>query len=235
MVHLMLHHASLHSSFWGEVVATAVYILDRSSTKARDVVTPYEAFTGDKPVVHHLRVLGCVAYVHIPKSCCKTLDAKSKAMIFSGYTIGSKGNRLYSPLRKDIILAQDVKFDECNFDATTILPTTFSSTLNDDPFDPLEPNDLINPSSSLTAPPISSTSTSHSKCVCLLLKDSSILDIASSSSRRLRSHDVFSHDMVNVALMVHLQDVYEPDTKERALALPQMERSYANRVQFYFA
>ncbi|MCO5595838.1 hypothetical protein L7F22_049889 [Adiantum nelumboides] len=207
MAYSMLHHASLHSSFWGEAVATAIYLLNKTSTKALDCVTPYEAFTGDKPIVHHLRVFGCVAYVHIPKAQRKTLNAKSKAMIFTGYAIGTKGYCPYSPLCDDIILARDVKFDEHNFDATTILPNHLSSTLLDDPFHPIEPTNLVNPSSSSMAPPTSSTSSTHPKWICSLLKDAGTLDIPSSSSRRLHSHD-----MVNKALMAHLQDVYESET-----------------------
>ncbi|MCO5560568.1 hypothetical protein L7F22_014183 [Adiantum nelumboides] len=68
------------------------------------------------------------------------------------------------------------------------------------------------------APPKFSTSSSHPKWVRSLLKDSGLLDIPSSSSQHL-----CSHDMVNVALMAHLQDVYEPKTVEQAIALPQMD------------
>jgi hypothetical protein len=40
--------------FWGEVVVMAVYILNRSPTKALNGRTLYEAWHGRKPVVSHL-------------------------------------------------------------------------------------------------------------------------------------------------------------------------------------
>ena len=57
--------------FWGEAVVSAVYILNRSPTKALDGRTPYEAWHGRKPAVSHLRVFGCLAFTkdlsHISK------------------------------------------------------------------------------------------------------------------------------------------------------------------------
>jgi hypothetical protein len=43
---------------WGEAVVTAVYILNRSPTKALNGMTPYEAWHGRKLAVSHLRVFG---------------------------------------------------------------------------------------------------------------------------------------------------------------------------------
>jgi hypothetical protein len=52
-------------------VVTAVYILNRSPTKALNGMTPYEAWHGRKPAVSHLRVFGCLAFTkelgHISK------------------------------------------------------------------------------------------------------------------------------------------------------------------------
>ena len=57
--------------FWGEAVVMAVYILNRSPTKALDGRTSYEAWHGRKPAVSHLRVFGCLAFAkelgHISK------------------------------------------------------------------------------------------------------------------------------------------------------------------------
>ena len=45
MARSLLHHASLPPSFWGELVATSIHILNRSLTKVVDGLTPYEVFT----------------------------------------------------------------------------------------------------------------------------------------------------------------------------------------------
>ena len=52
----MLHAVSQPMKFWGAAVATAVYLRNRSPTRALNGVTPYEAWRGEKPDLSHLRV-----------------------------------------------------------------------------------------------------------------------------------------------------------------------------------
>jgi hypothetical protein len=40
-----------------------VYVLNRCPTKSVDAMTPFEAWHGRKPVVHHLRTFRCIVYV----------------------------------------------------------------------------------------------------------------------------------------------------------------------------
>ena len=63
----MLSDAKLPHKFWGEALSTAAYLRNRSPTKAVKGMTPYEAWTGEKPLVDHLRAFGCQAYAQIPK------------------------------------------------------------------------------------------------------------------------------------------------------------------------
>ena len=67
MVGSMLLDSKLPQKFWGEALSTAVYLRNRSLTKAVGEMTPYEAWTQEKPEVGHLRVFGCEAYAHVPK------------------------------------------------------------------------------------------------------------------------------------------------------------------------
>ena len=60
-------------------------------------MTPFEAWTGEKPNVEHLRVFGCAAYAHVAKDDRKTLDIKSRKGIFLGYGTETKGYWLYDP------------------------------------------------------------------------------------------------------------------------------------------
>jgi hypothetical protein len=68
MARALLKQRGMPAVFWGEAVVTAVYILNRSPTKALNGMTPYEAWNGRKLAVSHLRVFGCLAftieYVH---------------------------------------------------------------------------------------------------------------------------------------------------------------------------
>jgi hypothetical protein len=108
----MLKAKGLPGTFWGEAVATAVYVLNRSTSKGAGGRTPYELWTGSTPTVQHLRTFGCVAHVknthpHLPK-----LEDRSRPMIFVGYEAGSMAYRAYDPVTKRVHITRDVVFDE---------------------------------------------------------------------------------------------------------------------------
>jgi hypothetical protein len=92
-------------------VVTAVYILNRSPTKALNGKTSYEAWHGRKPVVSHLRVFGCLAFGnelgHIGK-----LDDRGTSVVFIGYVEGSKAYRIIDPGTQRVRMTCDVVFDE---------------------------------------------------------------------------------------------------------------------------
>eukprot|EP00253_Pinus_taeda_P014971 PITA_14971 len=64
MARCMLQTKGLSNFYWGDAVATAVYILNHSPTSALENMTPYEAWYGKKPNVNHFKVFGCLAYGH---------------------------------------------------------------------------------------------------------------------------------------------------------------------------
>ncbi len=90
----MLSDAKLPQTFWGEALSTAVYLRNRSPTKAVRGMTPFEAWTKMKPSVGHLRVFGSDAYAHVPKEERRKLDSKAKKCTFVGYGDETKGYRL---------------------------------------------------------------------------------------------------------------------------------------------
>ena len=68
----------LPPKFWTEALSTAIYVHNRSPTKALSQMTPHKVWTGKKPSVHHFRVFGCHSYIHVTKDERKKLDYKSK-------------------------------------------------------------------------------------------------------------------------------------------------------------
>ncbi|RDX64254.1 hypothetical protein CR513_57211, partial [Mucuna pruriens] len=66
MARCMIKGKGLPNCYWGEAVTTAAYVLNRCPTKRLQSVTPEEAWTGDKPMVNHLRIFGSLSYRHIP-------------------------------------------------------------------------------------------------------------------------------------------------------------------------
>ena len=75
-------------------------------------MTPQEAWSGKKPSMSHLHVLGSTAYVHVPKEMSRKLDDKSKKFVFIGYSINSMGYKLFNPTNGKIIISRDIDFDE---------------------------------------------------------------------------------------------------------------------------
>ncbi|KAH7851042.1 hypothetical protein Vadar_006503 [Vaccinium darrowii] len=112
MARCLLKAKAMPSTFWGEAVSTAVFILNRSPTKALQGVTPYEAWHGKKPAVHFMRTFGCIAHVKVTRPHTKKLDDRSIKMVFVGYEPGSKGYRVYNPDSGRLHVTRDVIFDE---------------------------------------------------------------------------------------------------------------------------
>ncbi|WVZ66255.1 hypothetical protein U9M48_015502 [Paspalum notatum var. saurae] len=75
-------------------------------------MTPYEAWFGKKPAVHHLRTFGCIVYVKNTKPNLKKLEDRGQRMVFIGYEKGSKAYRAYDPTTGKVVITRDVVFDE---------------------------------------------------------------------------------------------------------------------------
>jgi hypothetical protein len=69
-------------------------------------------FSGDKLEVNHMRIFGCLAYVHVPKDKRIKLDPYGKKGTFVGYSDTSKAYRVYIPNHWKIDISRDVTFDE---------------------------------------------------------------------------------------------------------------------------
>ena len=69
-------------------------------------------FTRDKIEVNHLRIFGCLVYVHVPTDKRMKLDPLGMKGIFVGYHVSSKAYRVYIPDYRLIEASRDVTFDE---------------------------------------------------------------------------------------------------------------------------
>jgi hypothetical protein len=72
-----------------------VYVQNRLSHSALGFKTPEEMFIGNKPEVSHLKVFGCLVFIHIPKEKRNKLEPFGKKGIFVGYCEVSKAFRIY--------------------------------------------------------------------------------------------------------------------------------------------
>jgi hypothetical protein len=108
----MLNEKNLPNYFWVEVVATIVYIMNRTPTAAVHGMTPKEKIIGKKLDVSHLRVFGCIAYVHVLDEKRSKLDPKAEKCIFIGYSLEQKGYRCFNLSTQKLQVSRDVVFDE---------------------------------------------------------------------------------------------------------------------------
>ena len=112
MARTMLLHANLPPRYWGYAVECAGYIRNRVPTSALDGKSPFEAATGKKPNLSHLRVFGCQVMVRIPTPHRNgKLDPVAKPGIFLGYDLSSTCYIIQLEDGRDI-LSNDVVFYE---------------------------------------------------------------------------------------------------------------------------
>lgn len=82
----LMHDQNLHLSLWTEATNTAVYIQNRCPHSIIENITPKEAFTRNKPDLSHLRIFGCLVYIHVPQEKRSKLEPSRKKGIFVGYS-----------------------------------------------------------------------------------------------------------------------------------------------------
>ena len=90
----------------------AVFILNRTPTKALTGKTPFEAWYGRKPSMSFLQTFGCIDHIRKPKPNLTKLEDRSTPMVFLGYMEGTKVYRLYDPRGDKVLVSRDVMFDE---------------------------------------------------------------------------------------------------------------------------
>jgi transposase InsO family protein len=83
----LLFGSKLSKRFWIQALLTAVYLLNRSPTRALEGSTvPFELWTGTRPNVGNLRVFGCIAYACKNKAQLSgKFDSRVKKCIMLGY------------------------------------------------------------------------------------------------------------------------------------------------------
>ena len=109
-VRSMLAHAKLQKMFWVEAPMTTTYVIYRSPVVPLDDDIPQRVWSGKDVSYRHLRVFGCLAYVHVAKDQRGKLDPKSRPCIFIGYRDDEFGYRLWDSTEKKVIRSRDIVF-----------------------------------------------------------------------------------------------------------------------------
>ncbi|MCO5603077.1 hypothetical protein L7F22_057221 [Adiantum nelumboides] len=88
--------------YWIEAVSIVVYIMNKTPTAAVHNLIPEEKFSGKKHDLRHLKVFGCIAYVHVPDELRTKLDPKAEKCIFIGYSLEQKWYKCYNPITRHV-------------------------------------------------------------------------------------------------------------------------------------
>ena len=156
----MLLEARLPERFWADAVATVVYILNRSPTKALTGKTPFEAWFGCRPNLSHLRRFGCDAYLHFSDAQRMMLKPKACLCMFLGYVPNTtKQWRLWDGRHQRIVIGSEVKFDENGFGNRQYEDPKMVEEISEDHTDRLSPPaPLLNQTTVETPPGDAATS-----------------------------------------------------------------------------
>jgi transposase InsO family protein len=100
------------TSLWVEAMSIVVYIKNRGPHAILGEKTLEEAFTGKKPEVVHLRIFGCLVYIHVSKEKRIKMEPFGRNGIFVGYSETSKAYMIYVPGQRYIEVSRDVNFHE---------------------------------------------------------------------------------------------------------------------------
>jgi hypothetical protein len=75
-------------------------------------MTLHIPFIGKKPDISHLKIFGCIAYVHVPDEKNSKLNQKVKKCIFIKYSLKQKGYRCFNPSTWKLQMNKYVVFNE---------------------------------------------------------------------------------------------------------------------------
>ena len=111
----MLEEHHLLKFLWPKAVAYAMYLKNRSPTRAiKNDLTPEEVFWGTKPDISSLQEFGVKCWVLQQDNKRSKLDPKSREFIFTGLTDESRAWRYYNSHSRQIQTSRNVIFPDSN-------------------------------------------------------------------------------------------------------------------------
>ena len=82
---LMLHMNTL-KNFWSQAILIATYLINRLPSRVLEFKSPYETLKGRHITLSHLRVFGCMCFVHVQALHRDKLDVRAAKFVFMGYS-----------------------------------------------------------------------------------------------------------------------------------------------------
>ena len=80
----LMIHMNVPKKLWSFAILTATYLINRLPSQMLGFKSPYEVLMDRKIDLTHLKVFGCVCFVHIQALNCDKLDARATKCMFLG-------------------------------------------------------------------------------------------------------------------------------------------------------
>ena len=128
MMWSMLNAAQLGPEYWSWALLHAVYLKTHMPHRAIGI-TPYQAYTGKKPNLKHLRIFGSPVISRLPGRRPAKLDSHTSGGIFLGFTATSHNIYYRDSETKCIKIATHITFDEAGYSVPTHAQTPSQQAL----------------------------------------------------------------------------------------------------------
>jgi hypothetical protein len=92
-----------------DAVLTAVYFINRMSSRVLDWKSPTEMLKGKNKNILPLKIFGCICFVQNNKLNVEKLNPKAMKYIFVGYS-GTQKSMHASPVKNSLFVSMNVTF-----------------------------------------------------------------------------------------------------------------------------
>ena len=112
----MHHQACIPDSWWEFAFTHTTHIYNRTLVARLKWRTPHEMLKGEMPIIDHLCVFGCGAFIYLPATArANKMAPKSELMTYIGVAPGNERNFLFMCSTNVLFTAAHAVFDERHF------------------------------------------------------------------------------------------------------------------------
>ncbi|CAL8151775.1 unnamed protein product [Prunus armeniaca] len=108
----LMFQMNVPKKLWSQVVLTAAYLINRLPSRILGSKSPLEILKNRKIDLSHLRVFGCLCFVHVQATQRDKFDPRATRSAFLGYSSTQKGYKCYDPKARKMVISRDVQFVE---------------------------------------------------------------------------------------------------------------------------
>jgi len=150
-IQALLHASGLLKNLWGEAARHVVWLMNRTSTKAVEGKTPFEAVFGKKPDLRGVRKWGEKVFIRVEDG--NKLGGRVKEGQWLGVDEQSKGVRIYWPDKRSITVERNVYYGPSDSSITQnegeddfpVIPQIDAPRPSNTPQDPPQPHVITPP------------------------------------------------------------------------------------------